>query len=77
MPLLRRLREPARAPVEMATVRLSDREREVLDLLARGKDDDEIADTLGVSSGSIRRHASTILTKLVHAAVRASGGREP
>jgi DNA-binding NarL/FixJ family response regulator len=74
-PLLRRMREPAGVPADMASVRLSDREREVLDLLARGKEDDEIAKTLGISAESVRRHASSILTKLVHAAVRASGGR--
>jgi DNA-binding NarL/FixJ family response regulator len=74
-PLLRRLREPAGVRADMATVRLADREREVLDLLAHGKEDDEIAATLGVSAESVRRHASSILTKLVHAAVRASGGR--
>jgi DNA-binding NarL/FixJ family response regulator len=74
-PLLRRLREPANLQQDLASVRLADREREVLDLLAHGKEDDEIAATLGVSAESVRRHASSILTKLVHAAVRASGGR--
>jgi DNA-binding NarL/FixJ family response regulator len=73
-PLLRRLREPAGAQPDMASVRLSDREREVLELLARGKEDDAIAETLRISAESVRRHASSILTKLVHAAVRASGG---
>ena len=73
-PLLRRLREPAGVRPDMARVRLSDREHEVLDLLARGKEDDEIAEALGVGAESVRRHASSILTKLVHAAVRASGG---
>lgn len=72
-PLLRRLREPAGVQLDMARVRLSDREREVLELLARGKDDDEIAEVLRLSAGSVRRHASSILTKLVHAALRASG----
>jgi DNA-binding NarL/FixJ family response regulator len=73
-PLLRRMREPAGPRPDMASVRLTEREREVLDLLARGKEDDEIADVLGLTAGTIRRHASSILTKLVHAAVRASGG---
>jgi two-component system nitrate/nitrite response regulator NarL len=76
-PLLRRLREAAGVQPAMASVRLSDREQAVLDLLARGHDDDEIAETLGVSASDVRRHASGILTKLVHAAVRASGGRGP
>jgi DNA-binding NarL/FixJ family response regulator len=74
-PLLRRLREPAGPQADLASVRLSDPERQVLDLLARGKEDDEVAEALGISPGSVRRHASSILTKLVHAAVRASGGR--
>jgi DNA-binding NarL/FixJ family response regulator len=76
-PLLRRLREAVDVQPAIAGVRLSDREREVLDLLARGKEDDEIAGTLGVSASEVRRHASSILTKLVHAAVRVSGGRGP
>ena len=73
-PLLRRLREAAGVQPAMASVRLSDREQAVLDLLARGHDDDAIADTLAVSASDVRRHASGILTKLVHAAVRSSGG---
>jgi DNA-binding NarL/FixJ family response regulator len=77
MPLLRRLRAPAGVAPDMASVRLSADEREVLDLLARGKEDDEIAAALGASATEVRRHASSILTKLVHAAVRASGGRGP
>ena len=40
-PLLRRLRESGGARRDAASVRLSDREREVLDLLARGKEDEE------------------------------------
>jgi DNA-binding NarL/FixJ family response regulator len=76
-PLLRRLREPAGVRPDMASIRLSDREREVLDLLARGNEDDEIAEALGISPESVRRHASSILTKLVHTAVRASGGEAP
>jgi DNA-binding NarL/FixJ family response regulator len=74
-PLLRRMREADGPGPGMASVRLTDREREVLDLLARGKEDDQIAEALGVDPDSVRRHASSILTKLVHAAVRVSGGR--
>ena len=75
--LLQRLREPIGPRPDMASVRLSDRERDVLELLARGKEDEEIAEALGMSAGEVRRHASSILTKLVHAAVRASGGQPP
>lgn len=74
-PLLRRMREPHGPGPDMASVHLTDREREVLELLARGKEDDQIAEALGVDPDSVRRHASSILTKLVHAAVRVSGGR--
>jgi DNA-binding NarL/FixJ family response regulator len=76
-PLLRRMRVPAGPGPDMASVHLTDREREVLELLARGKEDDEIAETLGLSASTVRRHASSILTKLVHAAVRESGGNSP
>ena len=74
LPLLRRLRESTAAPADMASVRLSGPEREVLELLARGKTDDEIATTLGIGFATVRTHASSILAKLVHAAVRASRG---
>jgi DNA-binding NarL/FixJ family response regulator len=73
LPLLRRLRESTAAPTDVASVRLSAPEREVLALLARGREDDEIALALGISSATVRSRASSILTKLVHAAVRASG----
>ena len=73
-PLLRRMREAAGPRADPASVRLSEREREVLDLLARGKEDEQIGEALGIGQESVRRHASSILTKLVHAAVRASGG---
>jgi DNA-binding NarL/FixJ family response regulator len=76
-PLLRRLREATGPQPDVTGVRLSDRERQVLDLLARGKEDEEIADALGIGSASVRRHASGIVTKLVHAAFRASGGQPP
>jgi DNA-binding NarL/FixJ family response regulator len=76
-PLLRRLREPARPQPDLASVHLSDHEREVLNLLARGMEDEEIAEVLGVAPESVRRDASSILTKLVHAAVRVSGGQPP
>lgn len=43
---------------------LSERESEVLQLLARGGTNREIAATLGVSSETIKTHVGTILTKL-------------
>jgi len=43
---------------------LSDREREVLDLVARGRDNRAIARDLFLSEKTVRNHVSTILTKL-------------
>jgi DNA-binding NarL/FixJ family response regulator len=71
LPLLRRLRESA-APRSGTATRLSAAEDQVLDLLDRGKDDDEIATTLGIGTAAVRRHVSSILTKLVHATLRSS-----
>jgi len=43
---------------------LTDREREVLALIASGKSNLEIAETLGVSASTARFHVSTILSKM-------------
>jgi DNA-binding NarL/FixJ family response regulator len=43
---------------------LSDREREVLELLARGRTNSEIAHSLVVSPKTVRNHVSNIFTKL-------------
>ncbi len=43
---------------------LSEREREVLDLVARGWDNRRIAGALFLSDKTVRNHVSTILTKL-------------
>jgi len=43
---------------------LSDRELEVLRLLARGLNNPEIAHRLYLSEGTVRNYVSTILTKL-------------
>jgi DNA-binding NarL/FixJ family response regulator len=64
---------------------LTDREREVLDLVARGLDNQRIATRLAVSDKTVRNHLSNILTKLQvadrsQAIVRAREaglGREP
>ena len=43
---------------------LTDREREVLELLARGYDNPRISRTLVLSDKTVRNHVSTILAKL-------------
>jgi DNA-binding NarL/FixJ family response regulator len=43
---------------------LSPREAEVLELLARGLSNQQIADALVLSKHTVRRHVSNILTKL-------------
>ncbi|GAA4409640.1 hypothetical protein GCM10023168_28550 [Fodinibacter luteus] len=43
---------------------LTDREREVLDLLARGYDNRRIAKALFLSDKTIRNHVPSVLTKL-------------
>ncbi len=43
---------------------LTEREREVLDLMARGHDNARIARALGLSDKTVRNHVSMVLTKL-------------
>ena len=43
---------------------LSDREREILDLIAQGHKNPEIAKRLYLSSKTVRNHVSNILSKL-------------
>jgi DNA-binding NarL/FixJ family response regulator len=74
--LLRRVRENDTGGHDVPDVRLSNRELEVLGLMAEGKANHEIAEALVISASTVRNHISNILLKLqvnnrVEAAVRA------
>jgi DNA-binding NarL/FixJ family response regulator len=77
--LVRRLREPDTLDVSLTGEALTPRELEVLDLLARGLDNSEIAQALYLSQHTVKNHVSSILIKLqvenrIQAAVRAVRG---
>ncbi|HEX8599677.1 MAG TPA: response regulator transcription factor [Chloroflexia bacterium] len=57
-----RLVREVRAPEPMAT--LSERETEVLRLLAQGHSNKELAQALGISEKTIKAHITSVLTKL-------------
>ncbi len=74
--LIHRLREPADIEPDLAGAELTPRELEVLELLARGMANPEIARALYLSEHTVRNHVSSLLTKLqvenrTQAAVRA------
>src|SRR3989440_1970580 len=51
-------------PVTMAFPELTDREHEILGLIAHGRTNDQIAEQLVVSIKTVRNHVSTIFSKL-------------
>jgi len=53
-----------RTAVRVPFPRLTDREREVLDLVAGGHDNAVIARRLGLSAKTVRNHVANVLTKL-------------
>jgi NarL family two-component system response regulator LiaR len=53
-----------KADQHMAKAQLSAREQQVLDLIAQGKTNDGIADTLFISTRTVKFHVSSILSKL-------------
>ena len=57
-------RRPVEAEVHARVASLTQREREVLVLLARGKSNSELAAELFVSEGTIKTHLSSLLAKL-------------
>ena len=56
--------EPANAPATAALENLTDREREVLELVAEGRSNAEIAAALFVSHATVKTHVSRLLMKL-------------
>ena len=77
--LVRRLRAPDEAEHGLGGADLTPREHQVLELLARGMDNTEIARELNLSQHTVKNHVSSILVKLqvenrIQAAVRAVRG---
>jgi DNA-binding CsgD family transcriptional regulator len=64
LPHLARLATRATTRWASAAQPLSRREREILDWVARGKTNPEIADTLCVAPGTVRKHLDNIYAKL-------------
>lgn len=74
--LIHRLREPSDVEPDLVGAELTPRELEVLELLARGMANPEIARGLYLSEHTVKNHVSSLLTKLqvenrIQAAVRA------
>ena len=58
------IRRPAQRSNEVELRRLTERETEILQLLATGKSNSELAAHLFVGEGTIKTHVSSVLTKL-------------
>jgi len=56
--------ELAQRMTERVFARLSDREKEVLKLIARGRGNKEIGSVLGISEGTVKIHVTNLMTKL-------------
>ena len=59
-----RMAPPARQPDEGLVEPLSEREREILRLMAQGLTNREIADRLSLAQGTVKNYVTTILQKL-------------
>jgi DNA-binding NarL/FixJ family response regulator len=57
------IRERVHIPTSAAFERLTDRERDIVRLIAEGCSNAQIADQLGLAEGTVRNHISTILAK--------------
>ena len=78
--LLERIGRGGQAGLDLSPTPLSDRELEVLGLLAQGRATHEIGEELVIGAGTVRKHLSSLLTKLrvenrIHAAMRAARHR--
>jgi DNA-binding NarL/FixJ family response regulator len=74
--LVRRIRQPPAMQIDNEPADLTPREMEILELIARGMDNPQIAQTLFLSQHTVKNHVSSILVKLqvqnrIQAAVRA------
>jgi DNA-binding NarL/FixJ family response regulator len=58
------IRRPAHRSNEVELERLTERETEILQLLATGKSNSELATHLFVGEGTVKTHVSSVLTKL-------------
>lgn len=62
--LLQLVREPAAVSTPLPTLPLSDREHQVLRLIAAGDSNKEIARALNLSLHTVKRHVANIFNKL-------------
>lgn len=62
--LLRKAMAPAAGPRPDDLARLTPREREVLDLVAQGQTNKEIARDLGIGPGTVKAHVEKLIAKL-------------
>ncbi len=62
--VLERVSSHQTQPATLITGKLTDRETEILRLIAKGLSNAEIADRLFLSEGTVRNHVSAILAKL-------------
>jgi RNA polymerase sigma factor (sigma-70 family) len=58
-------------PIDSALSELTDRERDVLKLLVQGRTNPQIADQLGITANTVKKHVDHILQKL-HVSTRAA-----
>ena len=60
--------------MDKAAVKISGRERKIIELIGEGMNNGEIARNLKISSGEVQRHTDSILNKLALRKVLLSGG---